>query len=80
MTEAVGGLFDKLEATSMRYSSPAGLTVSYYTYNDSSGAPRRTLYLLAGGYVHQGPTIEPLIETRNLIAQARAKLVSLGAQ
>ena len=80
MAQAVGGLFDKLEATSMRYSSPAGLTVSYYTYNDASGVPRRNLYIAAGSYVSQSPTTKPLGELRDLIARARAKLVSLGAQ
>jgi hypothetical protein len=80
MTEAIGGLFDKLEAASMHYSTPAGLKVNYYSYSDSSGTPRRNLYLVAGSYVSQSPTAEFLIETRNVIAQARAKLVSLGAQ
>jgi hypothetical protein len=80
MTQAIGSLFDKLEATSMRYTSPAGLRVTYYIYNDPSGTPRRHLYLVAGSYVSQGPTTEPLVETRDLVAQARAKLVSLGAQ
>ena len=80
MAQAVGSLFDKLEATSMHYSTPAGLAVSYYSYQDQSGAPRRNLHLAAGSYISQSPTTEPLTETRNLIAQARAKLVSLGAQ
>ena len=80
MQEGIDGLFDKLEATSMFYSSPAGLNVSYYTYTDGSGAPRRTLYMKIGSYVRQNPKTESLRELRDLIAQARAKLVELGAQ
>lgn len=78
--QAINSSFDKLDAASMSYSSPAGLSVSYYTYNDSAGKPKRNLYLAMGSYVSQGLTIEPVVELRNLIAQAREKLILLGAK
>ena len=80
MIQAVNNSFDKLNAASVSYSSPSGLNVSYYTYKDSAGKPRRNLILTMGSYTSQTPTTEPLSEFRNLIAQAREKLISLGAR
>lgn len=79
--QAVNGSFEKLSADSMSYSSPAGLSVSYYAYstNDSS-ALKKNLYVKIGSYVYQSSDLEPLIEIRNQIAQAREKLISLGAK
>ena len=80
MTEAIRGEFDKIEATSMSLSTKSGLGISYYIYDMGSG-PKRHLYLLIkDALVYQGPSIEPLTTFRELISQARHKLVSLGAK
>jgi|GEM_PF-2378464 len=83
--QAINISFVKLDAASMSYVSPAGLSVGYYTYNDPTGnapagKPKRNLYVAIGSYVSQGQTIETVVELRNLIAQAREKLISLGAK
>jgi hypothetical protein len=78
--QAINSSFVKLDAASMSYVSPAGLSVSYYTYNDPVGKPKRNLYVAIGSYVSQGQTIETVVELKNLIAQAREKLISLGAK
>jgi hypothetical protein len=81
LMQAINGSFEKLNAASMSYSSPAGISVRYYTYTfDNSPTPKRYLLIVAGSYTLQSPNIEPLVETRNLIAQAREKLISLGAK
>jgi len=81
LTQAINSSFEKLNAASMSYSSPAGLSISYYTYTtDDSPKPRRILYMVAGGCTSQSPNIEPLLEMRSLIGQAREKLISLGAK
>lgn len=81
LMQAINGSFEKLNAASMSYSSPAGLSISYYTYAmDNSPKPKRNLLIVAGSYTLQSHHIEPLVETRNLIAQAREKLISLGAK
>lgn len=79
--EASDGFFDKVDATSLSYSSPTGFGVSYYTYNDSSGKQLRNLYLtFRGSYITQGPSTEPLVKLRSFVTQAREKLISLGAK
>ena len=80
ISQAINSSFEKLNATSMSYSSQAGLFVSYYTYTDSSKKPKTNLYLTVGSHTTQSPGIEPLVEMRSLVAQAREKLISLGAK
>jgi len=80
MTKAIPAEFDKVEATSMSLSSVSGLRMVYSTYNDSAG-PKRQLYItIPDKYLYGGPSIEPLTKLRELISQARQKLVSLGAK
>jgi hypothetical protein len=81
MIRAVNTSFDTLNASSMSYSSPSGVSASYYSYvTDGSDKPRRNLYLVAGSYTYQAPDTEALSQFRDLIAQARQKLISLGAK
>jgi hypothetical protein len=81
MIRAVNTSFDKLNASSISYSSQAGVSASYYSYvTDGSDKPRRNLLLLTGSYIYQGPNTESLSQFRDLIAQAQQKLISLGAK
>jgi hypothetical protein len=81
LVQALNSSFEKLNATSMSYSSPAGLSVSYYTYTpNNSPTPLKNLYMAVGSYVRQSPNVEPLMELRKVMAQARQKLISLGAK
>ena len=81
MIQAIRGEFDRAEATSMRLSSESGLSMSYYAYTDGSGVPKRNLYLkIKESFITQGPSTEPLVKLRGLVAQARQKLITLGAK
>jgi len=69
--------FDQLKLSSVNYHLPSYSGVSYYTYKDSSGKEQRNLVVRAGGFQEQSKTLEPLKKLRDVIAQARAKIVSL---
>jgi hypothetical protein len=80
MIQAVNTSFDTLHASSMIYSSPSGVSANYYSYVDGSDKPKRNLSLAVGTGSVQSPNIEALAQLRDTIAQARQKLVSLGAR
>lgn len=78
---AIGESFDKLEATSMSYSTPSGLGVSYYAYVDQQGNPRRNLYMTLKGWVFpQSSTTERLVTLREAVVKARERLNTLGTK
>lgn len=80
MIRAVNTSFDALNASSMSYSSPAGVSASYVSYIPyGSDKPRRNLYLVVGSFT-LNTSIESLGQLRDLISQARQKLISLGAK
>jgi hypothetical protein len=81
MNRAVTTSFDALNASSISYASPYGVSANYYSYVlDGSEKPKRNLHLLAGSYSYQSPNIESLTQFRELLTQARQKLVLLGAK
>jgi hypothetical protein len=81
MIRAVNTSFDALNASSMSYSSHTGVSATYYSHIfDGSDKPQRNLLLVAGSYTHQSPNMESLSQFRDLISQARQKLISLGAK
>jgi hypothetical protein len=81
MIRAVNTSFDTLNATSMSYSTHSGVSATYYSYvTAGSDKPRRNLYFVAGSYTHQSPNTESLSQFRDLLAQARQKLIALGAK
>ena len=81
MIRAVNTSFDTLNASSISYSSPAGVSASYYSYvTDASPKPQRNALLVAGSYSYSAGKVETLSQFRDLIAQAREKLTSLGAR
>jgi hypothetical protein len=67
--------------SSISYKSPFGISANYYSYQvDGSDKPKWNLYLVAGSYTYQSPDIETLTRFRDVIGQARQKLISLGAR
>ncbi len=81
LIQAVNTSFDTLKAESMSYRSSSGVSANYYSYlTDGSDKPRRNLYLVAGSYSSSSPNTEALSQLRDLIAQARQKLIALGAK
>jgi len=81
MIRIVTTSFDTLNASSIRYASTSGVSANYYSYVvDGSDKPKRNLYLVAGSYSSQSPNLESLTQFRDLIAQGRQKLMSLGAK
>jgi hypothetical protein len=81
MIQAIGSEFNKVETTSMRLSSESGLSMGYYAYTEGSGTPKKNLYLkIKETFITQGPSTEPLVKLRELVAQARQKLISMGAK
>ncbi len=82
LIQAIKGSYDKLNAASMNYASPAGLSVSYYTFTGDNGTPTKSLYITIGSYAmpFRDANLDPLVKLRDEIAQTRAKLISLGAK
>jgi hypothetical protein len=81
VVQAIKTESDRLGLGSMTLSTKSGLAMNYYAYRDSSGTLKRNLYLkIKDGFITQGPSIEPLSSLGSLVAQAREKLVSLGAK
>ena len=83
ITQAVNGLVEKSDWSDVRYKSLTGLKLEYFIISDDPGS-RRVLnvtyrdLLIASGYGSEA--LLQLQDLRNLIAQAREKLISLGAK
>lgn len=71
----------KNELTAIHFRSATGISVSYYSYESAPGKIERNIYLtLKGTFLNQGALIEPLVKLRDIIGQARGKLIALGAK
>jgi hypothetical protein len=83
ITQAVNGLVEKSDWSDVRYKSLTGLKLEYFIISDDPGS-RRVLnvtyrdLLIASGYGSEA--LLQLQDLRNLIAQAREKLIALGAK
>lgn len=83
LIEAVTLFLANDELAGVRYNSSEGLHVSCYRYNDNDGKARRNVLVQfgsSGGTIFQSDTAQPLTDLRPLIAQAREKLIALGAR
>ena len=81
MIRAVHRSSETPNASSISYKSPFGISANYYSFKfDGSDKPKWYMYLAAGTYKYQSTDVETLTTFRDIIAQARKKLISLGAR
>ena len=81
MIRAIHSSSETPNTSSISYKSPFGVSANYYSFKtDGADEPKWNMYLVAGTYTYQSTDVEILKTFRDLIAQARQKLISLGAR
>ena len=65
---------------SIRYISPHGIFINYYTFKKDDGSLWRNVYFKYGNFVSQERTLATVKRFSSLIAQTQEKLISLGAK
>ena len=69
---------DKL--VSIRYISPDGIFINYYTFRRDNGELLRNVYFKIGNFLSQEKTTDAIKKLSKLIILIREKLIALGAK